>query len=437
LLVFASLGRNLAYLAVGIAVMKAIRLDITNFRGISSAKIDFDPAVTVLVGKNGGGKSTIIDAVSLMLSWVIARVRTESGRGSSIDEIDIKNGESESQIQLVCDDFVQGGAFEFYMKRPRRGTAVGRASQWAELNERGKIARQGLANGELQSLPVIAYYPVSRAVLDIPLRIRGEHSFGPLDAYESALQGSANFRIFFEWFRNREDLENEERLSEGKIDFRDPQLQAVRHAIEAFMPGFSGLSVKRNPLRMEVRKHGHKLLVNQLSMGEKCLLAMVGDLARRLAVANPQSVDPLQGKGIVLIDEVDLHLHPQWQRTVIGNLVRVFPNCQFIVSTHSPQVVGEVAANQLRVLKIDAQGEVMISQPELALGLDASEVLETIMDADVRNLLIDSQLQLIFKQIDREEFGDAKKNIERLREQVKGTLPEIVRAETMIALLEP
>jgi predicted ATP-binding protein involved in virulence len=164
---------------------------------------------------------------------------------------------------------------------------------------------------------------------------------------------------------------------------------------------------------------------------------MVGDLARRLAIANPQSVDPLQGSGVVLIDEIDLHLHPQWQRTVIGNLSRVFPNCQFIVSTHSPQVVGEVAAHQLRVLKIDAQGEVTISQADLALGLDTSEVLDTIMESETRNAGVDEALQLIFRQIDLEKFDAARVSIEELRTKVNGTLPEIVRAETMIALLEP
>jgi predicted ATP-binding protein involved in virulence len=79
-----------------------------------------------------------------------------------------------------------------------------------------------------------------------------------------------------------------------------------------------------------------------LSDGEKCLLAMVGDLARRLAIANPDYPDALQGEAIVLIDEIELHLHPSWQRNIIPALKRTFPKCQFIITTHSPQVLSYI-----------------------------------------------------------------------------------------------
>ena len=191
------------------------------------------------------------------------------------------------------------------------------------------------------SLPLVVYYPVNRAVLDIPLRIRTRHRFDRLAAYDGALSGDRNsFRVFFEWFREREDLENE--LRTDRAEFRDPQLQAVRRAVERFLPGFTGLRVRRSPLRMMVDKEREELIVNQLSDGEKCTLAMVGDVARRMAIANPGIRDPLEGEAVVLIDEIDLHLHPGWQRHIVGALRETFPNCQFLLSTHSPQILSHV-----------------------------------------------------------------------------------------------
>jgi predicted ATP-binding protein involved in virulence len=102
---------------------------------------------------------------------------------------------------------------------------------------------------------------------------------------------------------------------------------------------------------MTITKQGQELIINQLSDGEKCLLAMVGDLARRLAIANPSLPDPLQGSGVVLIDEIELHLHPKWQREIIPALTRTFPNCQFIVTTHSPQVISQVKPEGIYILE--------------------------------------------------------------------------------------
>ncbi|WP_309143275.1 AAA family ATPase [Nostoc sp. CHAB 5836] len=133
--------------------------------------------------------------------------------------------------------------------------------------------------------------------------------------------------------------------------------------MSSLIPSFSKLRVRRSPLRMTVIKQGEELIVNQLSDGEKCLLAMVGDLARRLAIANPSLPDPLQGSGVVLIDEIELHLHPKWQREIIPALTRTFPNCQFIVTTHSPQVISQVKPEGIYILEKTDEG-VVARRPE-------------------------------------------------------------------------
>ncbi|MDO4839861.1 MAG: AAA family ATPase, partial [Desulfovibrionaceae bacterium] len=199
------------------------------------------------------------------------------------------------------------------------------------------------------SVPLISLYSTNRAVVSVPLRVRKQHKFDQIAALESSLLGKreeSDFKLFFEWFRNREDVENElfrTAQREGQHYDGDPQLNAVRAAIHAMMPGFSSPQVKRQPsLHMVIKKGDEKFKIQDLSDGEKCLLALVGDMARRIAMANPSAPNPLEAEAVFLIDEIELHLHPAWQRMVVPRLLEVFPNAQFFVTTHSPQVLGEV-----------------------------------------------------------------------------------------------
>ncbi len=242
------------------------------------------------------------------------------------------------------------------------------------------------------------HYPVNRAVLDIPLRIRTQHLFEPLEAYDGALvEGRSNFRLFFEWFRGREDLENETRIHDSL--YRDDQLEAVRRAIKSLTPGFSDLRVQRSPLRMVVQKGDWTLYVDQLSDGEKCLLALAGDLARRLAMANPFADDPLLGGGVVLIDEIDLHLHPGWQRQVVPALEKTFPNCQFLVTTHSPAVLGHVDRDSVFILKPEPAG-VRAVRPDFSRGMDANRILEDLLDVPSRPAEFQDKLDELYRLID-------------------------------------
>lgn len=237
------------------------------------------------------------------------------------------------------------------------------------------------------SLELVHFRSARQLTIDL------EPGLNVLEAYDDALTTGANFRSFFEWYRNREDLENERFRESPQVvgeatsaSFtEDSQLCAVRRAIRTFLPEISEISVKRSPLRMEVTKNGGKYRVDQLSDGEKCLFAMVGDLARRLAIANPSRENSLEGEGVVLIDELDLHLHPAWQRMVAPRLIETFPNCQFVVSTHSPQVFGEVDAGCIRRLTVDPVRGLVTTTPRQAFGLDSSEILEEHMEAGSRN----------------------------------------------------
>ena len=120
--------------------------------------------------------------------------------------------------------------------------------------------------------------------------------------------------------------------------------------------------------------------VLQLSDGEKCTLALFGDIARRLAIANPSLDDPLQGDGVVLIDELELHMHTSWQRKVISMLKKTFPNIQFIITTHSPQILGEVD-HDFNVYALSRNGsDIQVVQTTGMFGMDSNSILEDKME---------------------------------------------------------
>nr|VFK55460.1 MAG: Predicted ATP-binding protein involved in virulence [Candidatus Kentron sp. TUN]VFK61473.1 MAG: Predicted ATP-binding protein involved in virulence [Candidatus Kentron sp. TUN] len=421
--------------------MRIHEILLNRFRGIHSLSLELDDRLNVFVGENGAGKSTVLDAAAILLSWLVNRVKSARGSGRPITEPDIHNAEHSASLSVTLneDDRAMSWRVAKARKGHRDGTAVSALTGASEAAQRLSAAISE-GNGRA-NLPLFAYYPVNRAVLDIPLRIRARHRFDLLSAYDESLIGGANFRTFFEWFREREDLENEARrdyqspLLVESIDassgFPDPQLEAVRNALTRLMPEFKNLTVRRNPLRMEVEKEGKRLLVNQLSDGEMCLMAMAGDIARRMAIANPSRDNPLGGDGVILIDEIDLHLHPLWQRMVIPRFTEVFPNIQFLISTHSPHVITHVRPNNLFLLRMGSDGLTSARASE-SYGKTAERVLEDLMGLETtRPEEVKVALKRIYGQIDEGDLDGARKSIAELGHEI-GDDPELIKANVLI-----
>lgn len=213
-------------------------------------------------------------------------------------------------------------------------------SDLSVLNGLVKALRERISYDAQTSVPVFVHYGVGRVVKDISLKIRKNPKRDVTNAYVEALESSASFKEFFAWFREQEDLENE-KIREDAC-YRDRNMEAIREAMSSVFTEFSDMRVKRSPRSIQIRKGTEVLRLDQLSDGEKCYIALVCELTRRLTIANPASGNPLRGNGIVLIDEIDLHLHPEWQIDVVSRLVNTFPNCQFFITTHSPIVASDV-----------------------------------------------------------------------------------------------
>jgi predicted ATP-binding protein involved in virulence len=418
--------------------MRIKSIKLINYRGVVSLNIDFHRQLNVFIGVNGAGKSTILDSLAIMLSWLVKRLKNTNASGQQISETEINNGQGTAIIEItgVTEDSQE---ITWKIVKTRTGYIhAGERSNFSQLNEyTQQIQRQITEHQGEINLPLFVYYSVNRAVLDIPLKIKTKHQFDSLSAYENALTSGSDFRTFFEWFREREDLENENRkYREDEIKpegfcFPDPQLEAVRETIERFLPDFTNLSVRRNPLRMEVTKKNEIVTVNQLSDGEKCLIAMLGDLARRMAIANPQNPDPLTGNGVIIIDEIDLHLHPQWQRFVVPKLLEVFPNCQFFISTHSPNIITHVQPESLHFMEQTEMG-IKFHPVQESYGKNVDRILEDLMGLETtRPKEIAEALKDIYEQISHNQLEAAKNKINDLRAKIQDD-PELIKAEVII-----
>lgn len=414
--------------------MQIKSLTLKNFRGFKDTEITFSEGLTVLVGVNGAGKSSVLDALAMMLSWAGSEIRQDSGRWK-LKESDIHAGADSTSVgvRLQYDENEYGWSANFRASgsEVRKTTPGGDPGTFA-----GSVHRR--IAGSNPSVPVMVYYRANRVVTKVPVPPpKDARCFDLLETYANNLPAEAeDFRSFFEWFRAREDLENERRLrAEGQIGVRDRDMEAVRTAFSAVLPEFSNPIVRRLPETLVMEKNGLELRVDRLSDGEKLLIALVGDLARRVALANPSMDNPLHGEGVVLIDEIEQHLHPAWQRTILGNLRRTFPNVQFVVSTHSPQVLGEVRHEDIRILDCDLERGQQAYLPSRSLGLDSSAILEEIFHTGRRRDDVSRKLTSIFDLIDADSFDQAMAEIEALENELGANIPELIEARTMIAML--
>ena len=353
--------------------MKLDQVTIENYRAIERLRLPLHPRLTVLHGDNGHGKTSVLAGIVVGLGS-IPRLLPEV---SSIDFLKTDRRRMLPHlVELITDDGMVWQRRKNFGVRPPSGTRRHIATLplphdgnpnygLRELRDvMAEIVAADIAGEAPIDLPIVAFYDTERAVLDVPQRRRGgKREFSRYGALEGALSVRSNFRDFFNWFDAKEGEELREKRDRRDFDYQLPELNAVRRAIEAMVPGVSQPRTTRNPTGFVVSVAAPdgggetELEISQLSGGYRIMLALVADLARRMAQGNPHLGDPLQSEAVVLIDEVDLHLHPSWQQRVLPDLMRTFPNAQFIVSTHSPQVLTTVMPEHIVRLRRDGDGD--------------------------------------------------------------------------------
>lgn len=406
--------------------MRLARLELENYKAIDSVKLELQGKSSVIFGINGTGKSSILRAINLLYANIINQIvnRKELKQSYGIQLEDIQHGKKETTIKALFD-------FENERISYERGFVRSSGKKSDDREALKKIAtmfhEKYVSDEEQKDIPIFVNYGTNRLVLDIPLRIRTHHTFDIYSAFEKAIENKIDFRTFFEWYRNQEDYENERKIETGDLSYKDKALEAVRTAIMSMLDECSNLRVARKPrLEMKIDKGNCSLNVSQMSDGEKCTMALFGDLARRLTLANPVKENPLLGEGVVLIDEIELHMHPSWQRKVLSKLREIFPNIQFIITTHSPIVLSE-ADESYNLFFTSNENEKIDVVPVAQLnGYDTNSVLEQFMGTKSMNQQMERFIHSIYVDIEKGNYSHAREKIDQLAAITNENHPDVI-----------
>ena len=436
--------------------MRIDRLEIKNFKKFSDYTLNLHPQFTLLVGDNGTGKTTILDALAIAAGvWLVNSPDTtlNNSRRNILP--------SEIRLEAIANDTVT----QFIERKPTQITAIGtindRPVTWLRQiktngsrtsNTEAKQALdiistlfQQVESGAKIWLPVMAYYGAGRSWLPSnqrdPKALTNTLPSRRWDAFYDCFEERIRITDLHTWFQ-KEAIASVNRQGQMRSGYN-----VVKFAILRCIPDADDLWFDGDRGEIVVAIDGEPQPFSNLSAGQKMMVALIADLAIKIVTQNasflteeldtdneklPQILQ--QTSGLVMIDEIDVHLHPKWQRRVIKDLKSTFPLIQFICTTHSPIIISEVEAECIRVLKPHA---VTITPPS-ALGLDANQVLDELMGVSERNRETADSLHQLFKLIDLEDFQAAYREIE-MNPDIKrlGELaPEITRAKTLIKFLE-
>ncbi|WP_031479860.1 AAA family ATPase [Maridesulfovibrio frigidus] len=408
------------------------KLSLKNFRGIRDLDIEFDKRLNVLVGDNGCGKSTILVAIvrgliGSRLNHVAGDERTSLENMLQIQPFDIFNS-TDHALRTLC------------FNREGKSISVTGSSSPDDFKSTLK--------DEFSRVDFIerAYFPAERGVgfSDSPPDSHIREVVRKDSRLNLMLVNNASYSYAFDWIKTQEDFENAAFRSyvddgnQPKTFNLNPKLQAVKQVVEN-ITGLSRITYSNTKNSVEVVKGiGDKrisLTLDQLSLGEHVFVGLIAAIAVSVVIDVVDGTNPLEAEHILIIDEIDLHLHPKWQRKVIPALLENFPKCQFIVTTHSPQILSEVSADNIISLYRDANGDIQYEKPVRSKGLSVSDVLTEVMGQDEFTESLETDLEAIYEYIEDEKFDDARDLIKK-NEIEFGEIPALIEARTMLELSE-
>jgi predicted ATP-binding protein involved in virulence len=415
--------------------MKITKLEVTNLRGFDHAPFKFDQTFTLLVGVNGVGKSGVLDALRVSLSRIMPKFTSSRATPLPFATDDMRVG---SPSMTVRADFLFGDEERnFLMHIPREKYVAdqeGSVRQGAfAAPEREEMSQPWPRLVLSKSQPIAVYFGIRRShPTDAQVKVGQTHG-GQAAAYADALSPVRALHLadLASWVLAQEALSEE--LPRARM-----HLEALKSAAARFLPTCTGLRAtsEDDKPRLLITKDGTELDVRFLSEGERGMLALALDLARRLSQANPGLDDPVRdGVAVVLIDELDMHLHPTWQRQIAGLLTQTFRNCQFIASSHSPQIIGETQPQQLILLK-QVDGRVVPEACGQAYGLDTNYVLEQIMGTPSRPVPVSAAIDAVEDALEAADLDLARHKLNELRALQHGDDPTSVGLEAAINNLE-
>jgi predicted ATP-binding protein involved in virulence len=436
---------------------KNLRLDhlrVVNFRCFSELEIAFHQSLTVLVANNGQGKTAILDAIATALGPFVGGF--DEGKDCYFERDDIRLIRASGSNRMELADggiaLMARGLIDYHelpwsreLSGPKSRTTRKGASLLTQFAKKlqSQVRREAEGGTSGTCLPIVAYYGTDRLWNIRRLPYKPLPRTSRMVGYTHCLESGSDFHLMAEWFRywsyasieHRHKAQQEGKLTE--ISEADNALEAVRNAINLCLKpsgwGDIDFSLERQEIVARHPQHG-ELPVGMLSDGIRNMLTLVADIAFRTVKLNP-NLGPdaaVKTHGIVLIDEIDMHLHPAWQQTVLSALLEAFPKIQFVVTTHSPQVVSTAPDECVRVIDEGA----VHAAPHGTEGAESSRVLKRVFGVDPRpaknSVAIDLKRYLSLVDQDQWASVEALELRQKLDEAFKGEEPALLEADLLV-----
>jgi predicted ATP-binding protein involved in virulence len=369
--------------------MKIKSLELSSFRCFNKLCIDFDERLTILVGINGSGKTAILDALASILRPIADYFSTKKIENPQLKITDIPINKSEIGLQVILEADIADNKLNFetvFAKTKLNDIHLPLINIYTTYfeNMTRELYHNVINSSLIYGLPILIYYMSKRIVPEKYSIIDQNLSINYLTAYQNAFSPEIDFQNSLSWFA-AQDAHEARIVRDKDSNYRMPELEAVRQAIVKALGDYESPSIYESELIVFKKETKEAHTLTQLSDGYRTMLALIMDLARRMAVANKHvtwkdNKTALHSPAIVLIDEIELHLHPSWQQTVLPGLMEIFPNTQFIVTTHSPQVLTSIDSRYIRILQ---DGEAYTFE-EPTEGAESSHLLERVLGVDPR-----------------------------------------------------
>jgi predicted ATP-binding protein involved in virulence len=336
--------------------LKSLRLK--NFRCFAEDRWEFDPQFNVLIGDNATGKTTILDALSIGIGSFFLGIDSVYAKTILYKDIRKNTFLENREYQLPCEIELEGnvGVNEENLIWERNVlSSKGNTRREKDTNKLAKMAsemQQLVRDGEKVDLPVFNYYGTGRLWQERKKTIKTLSPSSKFDAYIDSIEPISTSSRFVSWMKTRT-------LTELQTGIKDEALVLVKASVGCFLSTTERIEfdVKLDSIILEklTNRGSNKIVWTEMSDGYRNIIAMAADLTYRCYTLNSHlGIHAIeQSKGVVLIDEIDLHLHPKWQRTVVDSFKKAFPNLQFIVTSHSPFVVQSLKNKEL----IDLEGK--------------------------------------------------------------------------------
>jgi len=385
-------------------------LQLVNFHGFDRRSITFHESFTALVGDNGTGKTGILDGLAIALGSYLSGIDGVASRHIRRDEIyrktymhgELTDVQMQFPVEVTCTGIIDG--MEMHWSRFLNGVNGATTSKEARnIKEYATNLQEDVRQGSSVILPVISYYGTGRLWTARRELKRDKFTQDRFEGYRNCLEPDSDEKQFRTWIEKMTYIE----LQRGKTP---AVLKAVREAISNCLREWKTIEYDVDAQEVRLRKDdGTVLPFDLLSDGLRNTIGMVADIAHRMAMLNPFVEEGVvkETPGVILIDEIDLHLHPKWQRTIVNDLKRTFPKVQFIVTTHSPFIIQSLEPGELRRLHHEDDEETVLS--EEFVGRSIEDITEVVME--VGHVQRSEQKQRMF---------EVAKQYYRLLEQGKG-----------------